>query len=160
MMKISCPICWQSHTKSNWVLIQIHFLHRRPRKLTFNPNFVLRFLSKIPVEKCASLSHHNSVTRSSLVQTWLPLSYSSHCHKWILSKYKLIFIENVIVSLHHHHPRHHFHWHYFCCRSDFETECPALCECKWRDSKKHADCKSKSYTTIPQNLHNEVQVFT
>ena len=43
-------------------------------------------------------------------------------------------------------------------RSDFETECPALCECKWRDSKKHADCKSKSYTTIPQNLHNEVQV--
>ena len=46
----------------------------------------------------------------------------------------------------------------FFFRSDFETECPALCECKWRDSKKHADCKSKSYTTIPQNLHNEVQV--
>jgi len=44
-------------------------------------------------------------------------------------------------------------------RSDFETQCPAHCSCKWREGKQTADCKGKGYTTIPKNLHDDVQVL-
>jgi len=42
---------------------------------------------------------------------------------------------------------------------DFLTECPALCQCKWSGGKKTADCSSQAYTTIPPNIHHEVQVL-
>jgi len=44
-------------------------------------------------------------------------------------------------------------------RSDFETDCPALCQCKWKGGKKTADCAGRGYTTIPPNIDSEVQVL-
>lgn len=41
--------------------------------------------------------------------------------------------------------------------SDFTTNCPALCECKWVSGNKAADCSNKSLSTIPDKLSNEIQ---
>ena len=45
-----------------------------------------------------------------------------------------------------------------CSAGDFLTECPAQCRCKWSGGKKTADCSQQSYTTIPPNLHTDIQV--
>jgi len=44
-------------------------------------------------------------------------------------------------------------------RCDFLSSCPALCQCKWSGGKKTADCSNKAYTTIPPNIHTDVQVL-
>merc|ERR1719481_542832 len=44
-------------------------------------------------------------------------------------------------------------------RAEFQSDCPTLCNCKWSGGKKTADCTSKTLTTIPSNIHTDVQVL-
>ena len=42
--------------------------------------------------------------------------------------------------------------------SDFLSSCPSLCTCKWSSGKQTADCSGKGLTTVPQDIHHDVQV--
>lgn len=44
------------------------------------------------------------------------------------------------------------------CVSDWDSNCLG-CECKWSSGKKVANCTNAKLNSIPQNLHNEVQVL-
>jgi len=44
-------------------------------------------------------------------------------------------------------------------RAEFQSKCPALCNCKWSGGKKTADCSDKALTTIPTDIHDNVQVL-
>jgi len=43
--------------------------------------------------------------------------------------------------------------------SDFLSSCPSLCTCKWSSGKQTADCSGKGLTTVPQDIHHDVQVL-
>jgi len=43
--------------------------------------------------------------------------------------------------------------------SDFLSSCPSLCTCKWSSGKQTADCSSNGLTTVPQDIHHDVQVL-
>jgi len=41
-------------------------------------------------------------------------------------------------------------------QSDWESKC-SVCSCKWKSSKKSADCTSKGLLNIPHDLHTDIQ---
>lgn len=39
------------------------------------------------------------------------------------------------------------------------TDCPTPCRCKWSSGKKTASCRNASFTSLPTNLHSEIQIL-